>query len=121
MLGQKLTSLDRGGIEYPIDQRAPAMYPVIMVSFCEAKPFTSHFFLKTILTTVNEQGKDYEVQVQHHKVNNITYVLLDAPVFRKCSKADPYPPRMDDMDSAVYYSAWNYCIAETMKRYDFKC
>ncbi|KAK2044728.1 glycosyl transferase group 1 [Colletotrichum somersetense] len=81
-----------GGIDYPVDENAPAMYPVIM-------------------------GKDYEVQVQYHKVNNITYVLLDAPVFRQCSKADPYPPRMDDMDSAVYYSAWNYCIAETIKRF----
>ncbi|EFQ32048.1 glycosyl transferase group 1 [Colletotrichum graminicola] len=81
-----------GGIDYPVDERASAMYPVIM-------------------------GREYEVQVQYHKVKNITYVLLDAPVFRKCSKADPYPPRMDDMDSAVYYSAWNYCIAETTKRF----
>lgn len=26
-------------------------------------------------------------------LNNITYVLLDAPVFRKRTKADPYPAR----------------------------
>jgi alpha-1,3-glucan synthase len=24
---------------------------------------------------------------------------------------------MDDLDSAVYYSAWNACIAETIKRF----
>lgn len=24
---------------------------------------------------------------------------------------------MDDLDSAIYYSAWNACIAETMKRF----
>ncbi|KUI63986.1 Cell wall alpha-1,3-glucan synthase mok11 [Cytospora mali] len=81
-----------GGIEYPLDQRAAPMYPIIM-------------------------GKEYEVEVQYHRVNNITYVLLDAPVFRNQSRADPYPPRMDDMDSAIYYSAWNYCIAETMRRF----
>ncbi|KAK2600447.1 hypothetical protein N8I77_009977 [Diaporthe amygdali] len=80
------------GIEYPIDQRAASFFPVIM-------------------------GKEYEVEVQYHRVNNITYVLLDAPIFRKQSKADPYPPRMDDMESAIYYSAWNYCIAETMRRF----
>ncbi|KAH8750212.1 glycosyl transferase group 1 [Diaporthe sp. PMI_573] len=80
------------GIEYPIDQRAASFFPVIM-------------------------GKEYEVEVQYHKVNNITYVLLDAPIFRKQSKADPYPPRMDDMESAIYYSAWNYCIAETTRRF----
>ncbi|KAL1865860.1 Cell wall alpha-1,3-glucan synthase ags1 [Diaporthe australafricana] len=80
------------GIEYPIDQRAASFFPVIM-------------------------GKEYEVEVQYHRVNNITYVLLDAPIFRKQTKADPYPPRMDDMESAIYYSAWNYCIAETIKRF----
>lgn len=80
------------GIDYPIDQRAASFFPVIM-------------------------GKEYEVEVQYHRVNNITYVLLDAPVFRKQTKADPYPPRMDDMESAIYYSAWNYCISETMKRF----
>lgn len=35
-LRHELTRLARGGIEYPIDQRAPAMYPVIMVSFCRS-------------------------------------------------------------------------------------
>ncbi|KAI3398107.1 hypothetical protein diail_9860 [Diaporthe ilicicola] len=80
------------GIDYPVDQRAASFFPVIM-------------------------GKEYEVEVQYHRVNNITYVLLDAPIFRKQSKADPYPPRMDDMESAIYYSAWNYCIAETMRRF----
>lgn len=80
------------GVEYPIDQKAASFFPVIM-------------------------GKEYEVEVQYHKANNITYVLLDAPIFRKQSKADPYPPRMDDMESAIYYSAWNYCIAETMRRF----
>lgn len=55
---------------------------------------------------VRIMGQYYEIQVQYHKLENITYVLLDAPVFRKQSKAEPYPPRMDDMESAIYYSAW---------------
>ena len=82
-----------GGIDYPVDQRAESMYVPIM-------------------------GKEYEIEVQYHQVQNITYVLLDAPIFRQQSKADPYPPRMDDIDSAIYYSAWNYCIAETIRRFN---
>ncbi|KAJ4412539.1 hypothetical protein N0V85_003674 [Neurospora sp. IMI 360204] len=82
-----------GGIDYPIDQRAEPMYVPIM-------------------------GKEYEIEVQYHQVQNITYVLLDAPIFRAQSKTDPYPPRMDDMDSAIYYAAWNYCIAEAIRRFN---
>ncbi|CAG7920746.1 unnamed protein product [Penicillium olsonii] len=81
-----------GGIDYPIDQAAEPM-------------------------TVTILGSAYQVQVQYHVLNNITYVLLDAPVFRQQSKTEPYPARMDDLDSAVYYSAWNQCIAEAIKRF----
>jgi alpha-1,3-glucan synthase len=81
-----------GGVDYPIDTPADPM-------------------LVTILDT------EYEIQVQYHKLNNITYVLLDAPIFRQQSKTEPYPPRMDDLDSAVYYSAWNACIAQTIQRF----
>ncbi|ROV87285.1 hypothetical protein VSDG_09894 [Cytospora chrysosperma] len=81
-----------GGIDYPLDQRAASIYPIIM-------------------------GKEYEVEVQYYRVGSITYVLLDAPVFSKQTKASPYPPRMDDKESAIYYSAWNYCIAETIRRF----
>lgn len=59
----------------------------------------------------------YEIKTQYHTVDNITYVLLDAPIFRQQTKAEPYPARMDDLDSAVYYSAWNSCIAEIMRRF----
>ena len=81
-----------GGVDYPVDQRAEPM-------------------LVTIL------GNPYEVQVQYHTLRNITYVLLDAPVFRQQSKSEPYPARMDDLDSAIYYSAWNQCIALAIKRF----
>ncbi|QSZ37320.1 hypothetical protein DSL72_009418 [Monilinia vaccinii-corymbosi] len=81
-----------GGIDYPIDQPAEPMDVTIL-------------------------GNSYTVQVQYHVLRNITYVLLDAPVFRAQSKSEPYPPRMDDLDSAVYYSAWNQCIALTIKRF----
>ncbi|KAF4552111.1 Cell wall alpha-1,3-glucan synthase-like protein [Elsinoe fawcettii] len=63
-------------------------------------------------------GKKYEVQVQYHKLGNITYMLLDAPVFRQQSQKEPYPARMDDHESAIYYSAWNQCIAEATRRFD---
>ena len=81
-----------GGIDYPEDQRTEPMSVTIL-------------------------GNPYEVKVQYHTLRNITYVLLDAPVFRAQTKSEPYPPRMDDLDSAIYYSAWNQCIALTLKRF----
>ncbi|KAH8702491.1 putative alpha-1,3-glucan synthase [Talaromyces proteolyticus] len=81
-----------GGIEYPIDRMAEPMSITVM-------------------------GKTFQVQVQYHTIRNITYVLLDAPVFRAQSKSEPYPARMDDLNSAICYSAWNSCIAETLKRF----
>ncbi|PYH45918.1 alpha-1,3-glucan synthase [Aspergillus saccharolyticus JOP 1030-1] len=81
-----------GGVDYPVDTPAEPMEVTIM-------------------------GTVYEVQVQYHVLNNITYILLDAPVFRQQTKSDPYPARMDDLHSAVYYSAWNQCIAAACKRF----
>ncbi|KAL5341190.1 hypothetical protein BJX70DRAFT_395913 [Aspergillus crustosus] len=81
-----------GGVDYPVDTPAEPMTVMIV-------------------------GNSYQIQVQYHVLNNITYVLLDAPVFRQQSKSEPYPARMDDLDSAVYYSAWNQCIAAAIKRF----
>ncbi|KAL4788597.1 hypothetical protein BJX76DRAFT_353043 [Aspergillus varians] len=81
-----------GGIDYPVDTPGEDM-------------------------TVTILGNAYQVQVQYHTLQNITYVLLDAPVFRQQSKSEPYPARMDDLDSAIYYSAWNQCIAQTIRRF----
>ena len=81
-----------GGIDYPVDYPAEPMLIKIL-------------------------DKEYLVQVQYHVLRNITYVLLDAPVFRQQSRAEPYPARMDDLESAIYYSAWNSCIAEAIKRF----
>lgn len=66
-----------GGLDYPRDH---TQYP--------GKPMEV-----TIL------GKPYVISVSYHVLNNITYVLLDAPVFRAQSNTEPYPPRMDDLDS----------------------
>ncbi|CAK47606.1 CAZyme family GH13 [Aspergillus niger] len=81
-----------GGVDYPVDQPADPMKVKVL-------------------------GNEYEIKVQYHIVKNITYVLLDAPVFRQQTKAEPYPARMDDLDSAIYYSAWNQCIAEAIRRF----
>ena len=72
----------------------------------EAEPMTVQIF-----------DAPYHVMVRYHQVENITYVLLDAPVFRQQTKAEPYPPRMDNIDSAIYYSAWNQCIAQAITRF----
>lgn len=81
-----------GGVDYPEDQRADPMFVTVL-------------------------GNSYEVNVQYHVIKNITYVLLDAPVFRQQTKTEPYPARMDDLDSAIYYSAWNQCIAQAIRRF----
>ena len=81
-----------GGVDYPEDEKADPMNVTIL-------------------------GVSYEVNVQYHKLRNITYVLLDAPVFRQQTKSEPYPARMDDMTSAIYYSAWNQCIAQAITRF----
>ncbi|TAQ86550.1 hypothetical protein B7494_g5112 [Chlorociboria aeruginascens] len=80
-------------VDYPFDQPAKAIFITIL-------------------------DKKYEIQVQYHVLRNITYVLLDAPIFRKQSRTEPYPARMDDLESAIYYSAWNQCIAETINRFN---
>ncbi|ORY61497.1 alpha amylase [Pseudomassariella vexata] len=81
-----------GGIDYPIDTPVESMF-------------------------VSCMGEQFEVMVQYHKYKNITYVLLDAPIFRQQTKAEPYMARMDDVESAILYAAWNSCIAETMRRF----
>jgi alpha-1,3-glucan synthase len=62
-------------------------------------------------------GQPYLIEVETHVLDNITYVILDSPVFRAQTKTDPYPPRMDDLSSAIFYSTWNQAIAATVKRF----
>ncbi|KIY53580.1 glycoside hydrolase family 13/glycosyltransferase family 5 protein [Fistulina hepatica ATCC 64428] len=62
-------------------------------------------------------GEPYLIEVETHVLDNITYVLLDSPVFRAQTKSDPYPARMDDLSSAIFYSTWNQAIAQTIRRY----
>jgi alpha-1,3-glucan synthase len=81
-----------GDLEYPVDTPADPMNVTIL-------------------------GTQYEIKVQYHILRNITFVCLDAPVFRQQTKSEPYPARMDDMTSAIYYSAWNQCIAQAMERF----
>jgi alpha-1,3-glucan synthase len=66
---------------------------------------------------VNVMGQPYEIEVYYYTTKNITFVLLDAPIFRKQTKADPYIARMDDIESAILYAAWNSCIADTIRRF----
>jgi alpha-1,3-glucan synthase len=59
----------------------------------------------------------YSIDVTYHQLENIKYILLDAPVFRRQTTKEPYPPRMDDLESAIFYSAWNQCIAQVITRF----
>lgn len=81
-----------GGVEYPMGRVTESMY----VTICEAI---------------------HEVKVRYLYSGNITYLMLDAPVFRAQTREEPYPPRMDDLRSAVYYSTWNQCIALASDRF----
>jgi alpha-1,3-glucan synthase len=62
-------------------------------------------------------GEPYLIEVETHTLDNITWIILDSPVFRAQTKADPYPARMDDLSSAIFYSTWNQAIAATIRRY----
>ncbi|TFK29967.1 alpha-1,3-glucan synthase [Coprinopsis marcescibilis] len=62
-------------------------------------------------------GEPYLIEVETHQLDNITYVMLDSPVFRAQTKSDPYPARMDDLSSAIFYSTWNQAIAATIRRF----
>ncbi|KAI0306448.1 modular protein with glycoside hydrolase family 13 and glycosyltransferase family 5 domains [Multifurca ochricompacta] len=62
-------------------------------------------------------GEPYLIEVETHTLDNITYVILDSPVFRAQTKADPYPARMDDLSSAIFYSTWNQAISATVRRH----
>jgi alpha-1,3-glucan synthase len=101
LMGKALSHLDliwvvpcTEGIEYPDneDERAESMVVQILDNI-------------------------YSVSVHYHVVDNITFVVLDAPIFRTTNKANPYPPRMDDISSAIYYSTWNQCIAQAIQRF----
>ncbi|KAG2142801.1 uncharacterized protein EDB93DRAFT_1157751 [Suillus bovinus] len=62
-------------------------------------------------------NEPYLIEVETHVSDNITYVILDSPVFRAQTKSDPYPARMDDLSSAIFYSTWNQAIAATVRRF----
>ena len=62
-------------------------------------------------------GEPYLIEVETHVLDNITYVILDSPVFRAQTKSDPYPARMDDLSSAIFYSTWNQAVAATIRRH----
>lgn len=61
-------------------------------------------------------GRDYLINLSSHKYENVTFYLLDAPVFRNQTTKNPYPERMDDLASAIFYSTWNQCIGAILTR-----
>ncbi|KAB2571997.1 Cell wall alpha-1,3-glucan synthase ags1 [Lasiodiplodia theobromae] len=78
-------------------------------------PFAPHEAAPPMAITMC--GRQHRVAVYYHVLRNITFVLVDAPIFRQQTKGKPYPARMDDLDSAVFYAAWNACIAEALRRF----
>ncbi|RDW89279.1 hypothetical protein BP6252_01311 [Coleophoma cylindrospora] len=100
LMGQNLESCNLiwvvpclGGIEYP---EAEALQPIEIV-------------VKAI---------NYSIDAYRYiQGNGVTYILLDAPIFRRQTKAQPYPARDDDLRSAIFYSAWNQATAEVMRRF----
>ena len=62
-------------------------------------------------------GEPYLIEVNTHVLDNNTWVILDSPVFRAQIKSDPYPPRMGDLSSVIFYSTWNQATAATTHRF----
>jgi alpha-1,3-glucan synthase len=91
MIGGKTQVLNEIGIEYPVEK----------------------FEMPIIVTIL---GNFYKVEVFTHQFGNITYFLLDSPIFRGRTQGEPYPARMDDFEAAIFYSCWNQCIAELLRR-----
>ncbi|WBW72795.1 prospore membrane alpha-1,3-glucan synthase Mok12 [Schizosaccharomyces osmophilus] len=60
---------------------------------------------------------DFVVNCYSYKMNNITYIFVQSEVFYMQSTKEPYPSKMDDLNSAMFYSTWNQCIAEVWRRY----
>lgn len=51
---------------------------------------------------VTSFGKTYSVETTEYVFSNVTYLLLDHPVFYAQSTSMPYPQRMDDLSSAIF-------------------
>lgn len=56
--------------------------------------------------TVTVFGSGSIVQVQYHRLRNTTFLLLDTPTFRAQAEEEPYPRRMEDIDTAFYCFSW---------------
>jgi glycogen synthase len=56
-------------------------------------------------------NETYSIGVEKYLGTHATYYLLESPIFKCQSSKEPYPTRMDDIYSAVYYSCWNQVIA----------
>ncbi|KAL8283489.1 hypothetical protein RQP46_005592 [Phenoliferia psychrophenolica] len=87
------------------------IWVVPKVKDIEYPPFTP---TDPILVKIFDE--EYPISVENYVVDSITYYILDSPVFRAQTKSDPYPARMDDLESAIFYSTWNQCVAEVMRR-----
>ena len=59
-------------------------------------------------------GQIFSVAVSTHQLSNVTYYLLDCPLFKEQSSKKPYPDKMDDVRSAMFYSCWNQAIAHIL-------
>jgi alpha-1,3-glucan synthase len=60
-------------------------------------------------------GKVYQVHVEEYLYKNLTYVLLDSPVFMAQSPQEPYPQRMDELTSAIYCELASTPIADYLR------
>ncbi|KAM0746951.1 hypothetical protein T439DRAFT_383591 [Meredithblackwellia eburnea MCA 4105] len=66
--------------------------------------------------TVTVSGRQVEIQVETHIHKNVKWYVLDDPIFKEQKQKVPYPARMDDAPSGRFYSTWNQCIAEVIRR-----
>lgn len=66
--------------------------------------------LKNLLKSLSSAGR-----TSSSVLDDIKYFILDSPVFRAQTKAEPYSARVDDLSSAIFYSTWNQASAATVR------
>lgn len=63
--------------------------------------------LKNLLKSLSSAGR-----TSSSVLDDIKYFILDSPVFRAQTKAEPYSARVDDLS---FYSTWNQASAATVR------
>jgi alpha-1,3-glucan synthase len=98
LMGKAMTDVDLvwvipkvKDLEYPAGEYAD---PIEVTIFGEVRRLFSRFFFSNLTSPspLFFSLQSYLIEVESHIVDNITYYILDSPVFRAQTKSDPCTP-----------------------------